>query len=180
MYTGKEKCQGCGKSGAENPRWEKDNLCESCKSLLNLGKAKDVELTKEYKDIRQHLHAYSTNELNSIVHEILGALNNPTVGRTAVPEALFYSSGDNVRYYHIEAKLFEPLRKLFGDLNTLYRDVKKQQESIPADVRLETDMYKNEIYNQGVARGRNLLIQLNSGGITPEDFLKDQRYENNS
>ena len=181
MYTGKEKCQGCGKSGTESPRLEKDHLCHTCEDLLNLGKAKDVELTKEYKAVKQHLHAY-TAELNPIVHEILDALNNPTAKRISFPEDLYYSSGDNCRYYKIETKLFEPLRKLFGDLEKLYRNIKVQREQIPIDARLEVDLYKHEIYNQGVAHGRNLLIQLNNGEITADQFTKDQVYkpENNS
>lgn len=32
---------------------------------------------------------------------------------------------------------------------------------------------KNKIYNDGVRYGRNLLVQLNNGEITPNEILKD-------
>lgn len=39
MYNGKEKCVGCNKSGEENPRSQRNQLCRSCENIFRLGKS---------------------------------------------------------------------------------------------------------------------------------------------
>lgn len=39
MYTGKSKCQGCGRDGAERARASRLLLCPECQQLLLLGVA---------------------------------------------------------------------------------------------------------------------------------------------
>ena len=175
MYTGKEKCQGCGKSGNEKARGTKDHLCQDCKNLIALGKTQIFESNIKYVLLFQNYHAYN-DQLNNHVHALLESLNNPDAKPEKQVDPLLYSWGSNGKYYTIDTRFFKPLQQLFGELNQILNNVKKDLQSIPDKVRTETQKYKNEIYNQGVTKGRNLLIQLNNEEISANDFTKDQVY----
>jgi hypothetical protein len=176
MYTGKEVCQGCNKPGSEVSRFEKNILCNSCRDFIRLGKAELTHKEVKYITVYQHYHAYRNSETNSFLHAILKVLDNPTVygiGRVSIRE----STGSNGKTYQINEKFLEPLREFFRELDIKFTNVSEVVGKIPSEVRLQVSVEKTRIYNEGVEKGRELLLQLNSGGITMNDFEKNLNYK---
>ena len=113
MYKGKEICQGCRKPGTEQQRFEKDNLCHTCRESLNLGTAINAELKTEYAFIFQHYYAFRTKEVNHSLQKLLEALSNPTVKRDKEIDHIKYSSGSNGNYFTVPLKTVEPMKDLW-------------------------------------------------------------------
>lgn len=171
-YTGDAKCAGCGKTGREVSRDYKDSLCSNCKRLLALGRAKDIELKVEYANIKQHYHAYSSSRVNDFVHDMLTMLNNPTAPANTPYFSFKSTFGDNCQCYRIDVKLVEPLKKFFHELDSYCNELKDAYNRMDKDAEQAVKEVKDRIYNEGVAKGRELLRQLNSGEITLDDFSK--------
>lgn len=181
-YEGKEPCHGCGKSGKEQPRDLKTKLCYNCQQLLDLNKSLKTERKfSEYSRVRQWHHSLVSLEwgdktLNTMLRELLQAIDNPNV-RNATDEGVFFGDGhDNDYHVTIPTVYLEPLRRMFSDLNKLMTEYKKAKEAIPNEVKAAMSKEQNRLYNEGVERGRDLLTQLNAGDITVSDFEKEQEY----
>ena len=174
-YTGDAKCAGCGRTGKEKPRIYKDWLCDSCKRLLALGKAKDVELKIEYTCIKQHYYAYRNDRVNSLAHKLLSALNNPHApykGYAVLKEQY----GNNEQHYVINLKLVDPMRDFFNELDAYSSELKDAYDNLDKNAKLSLEQEKDRIYNEGIAKGRDMLGQLNRGEITLEQLSATKKY----
>ena len=68
---------------------------------------------------------------------------------------------------------FEAARAFVLTVMQLSADLEKEKDNNRKELQAELAQQKNDIYNEGVRRGRDLLFQLNSGEITPADFTKN-------
>jgi 23S rRNA pseudoU1915 N3-methylase RlmH len=78
----------------------------------------------------------------------------------------------------MENNIQEALKKFLEELNKKIIDIssiKKQAESYAKNAVAEE---KTKIFNEGIATGKQLLVQLNNGEITLGDF--DQKINYNS
>lgn len=170
MYKGKEVCQGCKKPGSDVPRRNKEDLCNNCAEKLKLGLSVTHESSIEYAYVFQHYYAFHGEFLNKMIHEILEALHNPFAEVPGGIEYIKWTTGSNGKRYKIDKRVLQPLKTLFIDLEKRIEDLSKQEERIPSLVRLETQKVKNEIYKEGIEKGKQLLLQLNAGDISINDF----------
>jgi len=169
-YKGKEPCQGCGKTGIEMPRTDKNKLCKKCVDQLQIGRIAEFEQNEQYILVFQHFYAYRPDVLNNIVHDVLRSVSNPNVKRANGHFNIKYATGNNGIYYRIPERFYEVIIKLMTELQTRYNELSEREKQIPIIVSAEIEKERNEIYNAGVAKGRDLLFQLNTGGITMDDF----------
>ena len=156
MYKGKECCQGCGKSGEEVPRGDKNALCYPCKDLINLGKSvgTEKELANSYLYVFQPHHAFHRPEVNALAHNILSALNNPSIQKAEGHNSLKSAFGSNGLSYKIPKQAFEPLQKFFSELDQKTWDLNKEIEDLPNKSKQAVRDEKNAIFNAGVGKGR--------------------------
>lgn len=176
MYKGKEKCQGCGKSGEEVNRYSKDELCETCKAALKLGLATDFENKIEHAFIFQHYHAFRSDVVNVMIHKILKSMDNPNAKVSGGLENIKHSSGSNGKYYTIDKRFVAPLKELFTEIENKFNELENELSNVPKLVAKQMDLERDIIYNDGLEKGRNLLMQLNLGTITLDDLHKNRSY----
>jgi len=173
-YFGKEPCHGCGKTGAENSRFNKNRLCEDCNELLKLGKSITIDQAVSYVEFFQHFFAYE-DELK-IVHDFLSAVHNEYALKIRKVDSMKMTSGNNGHFYKIDERFYEPLKKLFDDLDNLVSGLNKEKEKIPGIIKKQIANERDEIFNAGITKGRNLLLQLNAGEITLSDLEERLHY----
>lgn len=150
-YEGKEPCQGCGRTGSERFRWSKNQLCPDCQAIFEKGKCLESDSKiKEYVGVRQFMFAFNSLEFR-----------DNTLNRF-VPKLLM--SLDNP---FAECNEFLALKEGFGDNTVCAR--------IPKPLFAPLKEFVNKM-DEGVAKGRNLLFQLNNGDITLEEFNQEQKY----
>ncbi len=171
-YNGKEVCQGCKVSGVEQFRWSKDSLCPTCDKIFKIGQCKDRHnsIEESFNRIFLHHHAYSNNEVSDFVHNILSILENKY--HTKHGESNIHSIkdkwGGNGKYYKIPEVLLEPFTEFFNKLDACMSE--SNDSAVDEKVRKMLADVKNEYFNEGVEKGKNLLFQLNSGEITMDKF----------
>lgn len=68
--------------------------------------------------------------------------------------------------------VFESAKELCLSLYNACRQLEKERRSYEKELEAKLAEQKNDIYNDGVERGRNLLFQLNNGEISLDDFSK--------
>jgi hypothetical protein len=173
MYYGNDPCAGCNRPATEQPRPEKKSLCPDCANSLAAGLAYASQI-EPHSEFFQHYNAYS-REVSRLLHTILSALHNPTAPHKRV-EPLKYAWGSNGARYIIPTRCFEPLRIAFEEIDQKARQIDKELKALPDIVKQAVAAERTEIFNQGIEKGRNLLMQLESGGITMEDFYKNIPY----
>lgn len=180
-YTGPAPCAGCSIPGTEVPRTGKDNLCQKCKELLILGR----ELQKDFKE-KDYMMACVTwyklefynskhggSDIDSAFHKIFRLLHrrgldyHNSINLTKI-EATTHHENYVMRTEYANA--FKELIDALATQQNMLRDEFKEVEKLKEQV---VKKERNKIYNQGLKDGRNLLLQLNKGQITLEDFEKD-------
>ncbi len=176
MYTGKEICQGCKKPGTEVPRVDKQSLCKSCNSLLRKGSAVEFEKSIEYTSVRDWVNGFSSIDsedmcLDALANSLFRALDNK--------HAEVSKHGDSDRsqphggvHYKIPTKVFEPLNLFLREINKKVREIRNIKIEAEKYARQAVEVEKDNIFNEGIAKGRDLLFSLNNGEITVEDFNK--------
>lgn len=183
MYKGKEPCQGCGKTGREVSRYSKNQLCPPCMDSLKLGRVREYEEKFQYVSLNQHYFAFHTPKteinLNTTVHKFLKSLDTgERMGKYV--EDIKYSWGSNREAFSIPKPLYEPLKQFFNEMEAYLREyadkVEAESSKFYYDRKKILQEERDKIYNEGVEMGRNLLMQLESGGLSMEDFAKNLSY----
>ncbi len=184
MYEGKEPCPGCGRTGEEVSRKGKNELCYDCQKALEIGRA----LIKEKNLERNH---YRLDELK------IGTLTWYTIRIREIDNALgellmtFSEFDKNFAAdsrldtlagrleattardtYVLPVKTFEAARKLCNAIKDVAQQMEDDRRGLEDKMKEQLKHEKNDIYNAGVAHGRDLLRQLNNGEITPKDLEK--------
>lgn len=190
MYKGKEPCQGCGKPGNEKHRMYKDRLCSSCQQVLDKFKTSEIEATTmTYVRVTQprwgvfDISSRGGKNLslsNMFVDSVLRGFNNENAPVDSGIKRLGSLSGGACQAYRIPEIVYKALVKSVAVIEEAVKEIREQQDAafIAANTQLKKE--RERIYNEGVAKGRNLLMQLNSGEITIDDFNKTQNYNNGS
>ena len=191
LYKGKQKCAGCGRTGEECPRFEKDGLCHDCAEKLRLGREVAAQLATEYSEVRFpelstiHMTWY---EIPFIQYAFKNFINRMTefstkfaskYGKTALDDFVLGRADCGTWYdtFVVPTEAVEPLKELCHALQDKMLEVKLKEDNMHRDLMKELDMEREEIYNEGVKRGRNLLAQLNSGEITVRELNERQVYK---
>jgi len=183
VYQGKEVCQGCGKPGTEVSRYSKDELCKSCKDIIKLGLAKDIELKEEYTSVSSWPSAlpsldFGDHTLSDLLRGLLDGLHNPSAEPTEHLHHPFNPLNIHGSNHHtIPTRVVEPMKEFFSEIQKVVREIKQEKEGLPKMAKEAVQDEKDRIYNEGVERGRDLLFQLNQGSITQDDFANRLNYE---
>ncbi len=188
-YEGSAPCPGCGRTGEQVARKAKDALCHDCQEQLRIGRAiaQERQLERNYYKMEDIIVAELT-WYTIPVAEIDKKLRNLlwTFSVFDSRNASYIPSNGGCLAGRIEATTardrfvlprvtFDAAKELCGALNDACWDLKEQRDNYRKELDAQLADQKNEIFNQGVARGRNLLLQLNSGEITLQEFQAVQK-----
>ena len=186
MYKGKLPCIGCGKSGEEAPRKSKDCLCENCENSLKIGRAiireRNLESKNycldEFKIGRIKWYTYIENVENTLIN-LLNTFSQYKdknhiwgFGEQLYSNKLVSNLGASHEVI-LPTETFDAAKELCKALKEVNDDLEKKRQTYKTVLDKELAEEKNKIYNDGVRYGRNLLVQLNNGEITPNEILKD-------
>ena len=190
LYKGKQKCAGCGRIGAEYPRFEKDGLCHDCLEKMQLGREVAAQLATEYSEVTfpelSTVHM-TWHEIPFIQDAFKKFINRMTefstkfaskYGKTALDDFVLGRADCGTWYdtFVVPTEAVEPLKELCHALQDKMWEVKLKEDNMRRDLMKELDKEREDIYNEGVKRGRNLLAQLNSGEITVQELNERQVY----
>lgn len=186
MYKGKEKCVGCGRSGEEAWRFSKDSLCYDCQNTLNIGRAlvREKNLDRNNYNMDGLMTAFMTwyavpvPEIDKALRELLRTFSqfdtrysggvSPLQTKFLAGQAGCGTSHDN---FCLPTCTFEAARNLCKIIEKTSWDLKMDREHYKEELKEELAKEKDEIFNEGVKHGRNLLMQLNNNEITPNQFV---------
>lgn len=171
-YTGNAPCAGCKKIGARD---SKNDVCDQCQEEIKIGRAVKVE--QKYVPIFQHYHAFRSDAVNRLMHKLLEALDNPMAPKTHRKDDVIKSAwGSNGKWYVIPHTALERLREFAEEMDSQIQAIQDKIGAIPKMREEAIREERDRIYTEGVEAGKNLLFQLESGGITMDDFAKNLRY----
>lgn len=186
-YEGPAPCPGCGRTGEQVARKAKDALCHDCEEQLSIGRAisQERQLDRNYYRLDDLISAEMTwynipiNEIEKKVSNLLrtfsafdtrragGPRGQQLIGRTCATTAR--------NYFVLPVVTFEAAKELCEALKDACWDLKEQRENYRKELDAQLADQKNEIFNQGVSRGRDLLRQLNRGEISLQEFQAIQK-----
>lgn len=183
-YNGQAPCPGCGRTGEQVARKAKDALCHDCEEQLRIGRAiaRDRQLERNYYRLDDLIIAkmtWYTIQVEEIDKKLRNLLRTFSVFDAR--NASYIPSHEACLAGRIEAVTahdcfvlprvtLDAAKELCGALKDACWDLKKQRENYRKELDAQLADQKNEIFNQGVARGRNLLLQLNRGEISIDTF----------
>lgn len=187
FYKGSVPCPGCGKTGEQQPRESKDALCYECQQHVSIGRAlaKEKGLERKYYkfddlcEAEMTWYSIRTRELDKAVRELLKTFSqfDRRFAEREIREhgqlSTIFDACTARDHFVLPKVTFEAARAFVITVQQLSRDLEREKEDYRKELQSELAKQKNDIYNEGVRRGRNLLLQLNSGEITPADFAKD-------
>lgn len=173
-YKGKEPCQGCGRTGEEVPRREKNTLCEECSEYLRLGKQNEkIVGAIHYMGIRVQWYKFHRNDLNSILFKFLDNVNNPDAPQAGGWLQTKSTGVTACEFYNVPKVLAEPMVTMLDELDEFGRKLYDYEKKLKEENERTLNKERNRIFNDGVEHGRNLLFQLNRGEITAEDINRE-------
>lgn len=184
-YTGKVPCPGCGRTGEEHARDSKDGLCRDCQAELEIGRAlcKERDLKRNWYKMdelcggRLTFHSIHNSELHARLKTLLGTFSEfqlANVGKWVDISRSEATSGKDLfvlpeKTAEAAKELTESLYKIAWELD---EDKRTYQEKLKKEAAAELAEQKNQIYNEGIAYGRNLLMQLNNNEISADEFTR--------
>ena len=187
MYKGKEKCAGCGRSGEEVWRFSKDSLCHDCQDTLNIGRAlvREKNLDRKNYNMDELMTAFMTwyavpvPEIDAALRELLRTFSQFDTrysGGVSALQKKFLAGqagcGTSHDNFCLPICTFEAARNLCKIIEKTSWDLKMDREHYKEELQEELAKQKDEIFNEGVKHGRNLLMQLNNNEITPNQFIE--------
>lgn len=177
-YTGKEVCQGCKISGSDAPRNNKNDLCHKCSEILKIGKSSDKEssikytLVKDWNNGFNHIN-WDDKCLDTLANNLLRALDNNyanTKHEISTKRAQYLGH----KYYKIPEGVAEALNEFLNSLDKEIAAIRKKykdaDEHASTAVDIAVSKERDKIYQEGIDKGKSLLIQLNSGQVTMSEF----------
>lgn len=191
LYRGKQRCAGCGRTGEECPRFEKDGLCYNCAEKLQLGREVSAQLATEYSEVRfpelstVHMTWYEIPFIQDAFKNFINRMTEFSTkfaskyGKTPLDDFVLGRAdcGTSSDVFVMPTEAVEPLKELCHALQDKMWEVRLKEDNMRAELGKELDAERNRIYNEGVERGRDLLRQLNDGEIGLNDFKARQKYE---
>lgn len=186
MYKGKEKCAGCGRTGEERWRSSKDSLCYDCQNTLSIGRAlvKEKNLDRKNYNMDELMTAFMTwyvvpvPEIDAALRELLRTFSQFDTSHSGGISALqtkFLAGqagcGTSHDNFCLPVCTFEAAKKLCKTIEEAAYRLKYETNHYKEKLEEEFAKQKDEIFNEGVKHGRNLLMQLNNNEITPDQFV---------
>lgn len=180
MYHGTEPCAGCGKTGKEVPRMNKNEMCRGCKDIYNLGK----ELKKDFrpKDYAAaivtwyKLQYFNADRRGDLIEdgfvELLKVLQCKNVPYSEQIDLTKREATTHADWYIVRKEVAKALKKITSALEAQqadYSDAMKEVEKMKIKVANEE---RNKLFNEGVEHGKKMLFHLNDGSMSMEDFNK--------
>lgn len=187
FYEGSAPCPGCGRTGEEVPRENKDSLCYDCAMALSIGRTivKERNLDRNsYRmdDLRIGQMTWYTIPIRSVeraLDELLKTFSQFDQNRVPLKggfsesqlagHAEAVTAHDN---FVLPDITFNAAKKLCESLKDVCRELEDARGNYKKELDEQLRQQKNDIFNDGVAHGRNLLFQLNNGEITAADINK--------
>jgi len=192
-YEGNAPCPGCGRTGNEMPRKGKDCLCDECMAQLQIGRAISKERGLErnfYKmdDIMGYQMTWYTIHNHKIEKALCHLLHTFSQFEAHGGRVSYAPGNDGVLVGRIEAvtarhsfvlpkETFDAARELCQAVKDVASQLDQDRDNYRKELNAELDEQKDEIYNAGIQKGRNLLFQLNAGAITPDDFAQKLHFK---
>ena len=188
-YEGSAPCPGCGRTGEQVARKAKDALCHDCQEQLRIGRAiaQERQLERNYYKMEDLIVAELTwytipvAEIDKKLRNLLRTFSvfdsrnaNSACGNEMCLAGRLEATTARDAFV-LPRVTFDAAKELSGALKDVCWDLKEQRENYRKELDAQLADQKNEIFNQGVARGRNLLLQLNSGEITLQEFQAVQK-----
>jgi hypothetical protein len=186
-YEGSAPCPGCGRTGFDSPRRAKDALCYDCHEQLAIGRAISQErnLKRNYYRLEELMTAEMTwytipiNEIEWKLCNLLrtfSAFDREHAGGKLHQQLAGEISAVTSRYSIVlPVVTFEAAKELCEALKEACWDLKRERENYRKELDVQLATQKDEIFNQGVSRGRDLLRQLNRGEISLQEFQAIQK-----
>lgn len=187
LYNGTAPCPGCGRTGEEVARRSKESLCHDCMNALEIGKAivKERNLDRNYylmDDLRIGLMTWYTIPIREIENALTDLLSTFSQfdSKHVVMKGGFNGS---ILVGKLEATTardrfvlpditFDAAKRLCHAIKDAVDELNRERDNYKDELDKKLNEERNRIYNDGVAHGRNLLMQLNSGEISVNDFEK--------
>ena len=191
MYKGKQKCAGCGRTGEEYPRYDKDGLCLDCVEKIQLGRSFAEQLNREHSAIRipelsnVHMTWYEIPFVQEKLRKFLESISvfpyefASRYGKPPSDDFLLGTPGCGTSYdtFVVPTDSVEPLKEFCRAIKDKMNEIREKEDNMRSALEKEMDSERDRIYNDGVERGRDLLRQLNDGEIRINDFKARQKYE---
>lgn len=186
MYEGNEPCPGCGRSGTEVARNKKQSLCYDCQQKLRLGDslAKERGLERNYYRMddlttaNMTWYIVSINEIDRPLRNLFRTLSQFRIDQAneSYASSSYLGGGASAITAHDTFVLpkitFEAAKELCEAIKEVSWKLRREEREYKERLDKELAEQKNEIFNEGVEYGRNLLFQLNNGEISIGDFTK--------
>lgn len=187
FYEGSAPCQGCGRTGEEEPRKNKNSLCYDCAMALSIGRAivKERNLDRHYynmDDLRIGQMTWYTIPIRSVESALDNLLRtfsqfdqNRVSMKGGFSESQLAGRADGVTAHDsfvLPDITFNAAKKLCESLKNTCRELNSARDNYKKELDEQLRQQKNDIFNDGVAYGRNLLFQLNNGEITADEINK--------
>lgn len=188
-YKGLSPCPGCGRTGEQVARKAKDALCHDCEEQLRIGRAiaRERQLERNYYKLDDLIIAEMTwytipvAEIDKKLRNLLRTFsvfdsrnaNYASVNERCLAGRFEATTGRD--QFVLPRVTLDAAKELCEALKDACRDLKEQRENYRKELNAQLAEQKDEIFNQGVARGRNLLLQLNRGEITIQQFEATQK-----
>lgn len=187
IYEGSAPCPGCGRTGKEVPRYGKDSLCYDCSMTLSIGRA----IVKERNLDRNHYfmddlrigqlkwYTISIRSVESALDDLLRTFSqfdqNRVSMKGSISECQLAGRIDACTAHEsfvLPDITFNAAKKLCEVLMDVCYELNKAHDNYQKELDDQLRQQKNDIFNDGVAHGRNLLFQLNNGEITADEINK--------
>ena len=171
-YEGDKPCPGCGRSGKEITRESKDGLCPQCRRLLDKARIGEME-SREYSRVFVTWYSFFYAPLDTAVHEFLKKISMdeakclPIVGQYNLGKRCAVTASN---CYYIPRFVAVALDELIQALMKEGEMLRTAYDELPKKAAEEVAKEKQRYFAEGVAHGRQLLIQLNRGEISLQDF----------
>lgn len=186
IYKGTAPCPGCGRTGEEVARSSKESLCYDCIDTLKIGRTivKERNLDRKCFLMDDLTTGFMTwyqirdKDIDKSLRELLWTFSQfdsrYAVGycRQASMLAGYAGSGTSYDCFVLPKVTFEAARKLCHAIKDAVDELNRERDNYKNELDKKLNEERNRIYNDGVAHGRNLLMQLNSGEISVSDFQK--------
>lgn len=184
IYKGKVPCLGCGRTGEEHPRFSKDGLCTECAEALEIGKALIAERNLErgsycLEELTKAFLTWYTISIDKIDRALRNLLSKFSkfdsqyaAGCTHKAIVGKFSATCGRDVFVLPTETYEAAQELCKAIQDASYEIEQKRANYKKELDAQLADEKNKIFNEGVAYGRNLLIQLNNNEITPDEFAK--------
>lgn len=187
MYRGSSKCPGCGQTGYDSPRENKDSLCLGCKRIYKIGKNVEdyYNLSRTWYVIPDHKQMYLTwytiriKAIDYALDELLRSVSvfdKEFCSRAADWRDSLLTGRLDPLISRVTYSLPEPCidaaKNLCDVVRQVCNDLEEKENNYKKELEYSFKQIEDEVFKKGIKEGTNLLFSLNRGEITQEEINK--------